>query len=74
MVEFKIYSLYLNKFRKSLAAPGKLCLDSELRWKPDIPIGLVQSYLNYGYASAFEQSTLFAIFPLIFVSFVQHPG
>jgi len=70
MVEYKINSLYLNKFRKNLAAPGKLCVDSELRWKPDISIGLIQRFLNYGYASAIEQSTLFAIFPLIFVSFV----
>ncbi len=31
------------------------------------PIGLVQKFLSYGYASADDQSTLFATFPLIFV-------
>jgi hypothetical protein len=29
---------------------------------------------SYGYASAGDQPTLFAIFPLIFVPFMQHPG
>ncbi len=44
--------------------PAKSCLDSELRLKPGIPLGLVQRLLSYGYASAGGQSTLFAIFPL----------
>jgi len=51
-------SLYLNKFRKNLAA--------NLDRSP-----LIHSYC---YASAGDQSTLFAIFPLIFVPFMQHAG
>ena len=50
------YILYLNEFRKILAAN----LD-----RPP----LIHSYC---YASADDQSTLFAIFPLIFVPFMQH--
>jgi hypothetical protein len=29
---------------------------------------------SYGYASAGDRPTLFAIFPLNFVPFMQHPG
>ena len=50
------YILYLNEFRKNLAA--------SLDRSP-----LIHSYY---YASAGDQSTLFAIFPLIFVPFMQH--
>jgi len=52
------YSLYLNEFRKNLAA--------NLDRSP-----LIHSY---GYASAGDQSTLFAIFPLSFVPFMQYAG
>ena len=52
------YSLYLNEFRKNLAA--------NLDRSP-----LIHSY---GYASAGDQSTLFAIFPLSFVPFMQYVG
>jgi hypothetical protein len=52
------YSLYLNEFRKNLAA--------NLDRSP-----LMRSY---GYASASDQSTLFAIFPLNFVPFAQYAG
>jgi len=52
------YSLYLNKFRKNLAA--------NLDRSP-----LIHSYC---YASAGDQSTLFAIFPLSFVPFMQYAG
>ena len=52
------YILYLNKFRKNLAA--------NLDRSP-----LIHSYC---YASAGDPSTLFAIFPLIFVPFMQHAG
>jgi len=55
---FEKYNYYLNKFRKNLAA--------NLDRSP-----LIHSC---GYASAGDQSTLFAIFPLIFVPFVQHAG
>jgi len=50
--------LYLNEFRKNLAA--KLDRSSLMR--------------SYSYASAADQSTLFAIFPLNFVPFVQYAG
>jgi len=52
------YSLYLNEFRKNLAA--------NLDRSP-----LIHSYC---YASAGDRPTLFAIFPLIFVPFMQHEG
>ncbi len=39
-----------------------------------VPIGLVQRFPGYGYASAGDQPTLFAIFPLIFVPFMQYAG
>ena len=52
------YSLCLNEFRKNLAA--------NLDRSP-----LIHSYC---YASAGDQSTLFAIFPLNFVPFMQHAG
>jgi len=52
------YSLYLNEVRKNLAA--------NLDRSP-----LMRSY---GYASADDQSTLFAIFPLSFVPFMQYTG
>jgi hypothetical protein len=54
----QIYSLYLNKLRKNLAA--------NLDRSP-----LIHSY---GYESADDQSTLFAIFPLNFVPFMQYAG
>ncbi len=38
------------------------------------PIGLVQRFPGYGYASAGDRPTLFAIFPLIFVPFMQYTG
>ncbi len=38
------------------------------------PIGLIQRFPCYGYASARDRTTLFAIFPLIFVPFMQNPS
>ncbi len=38
------------------------------------PIGLIQRFLCYGYASAGDRLTLFAIFPLSFVPFMQYAG
>jgi hypothetical protein len=38
------------------------------------PIGLAQRLPSYGYASADDQSSLFAIFPLNFVPFMQYTG
>ena len=52
------YSLYLNEVRKNLAA--------KLDRSP-----LIHSY---GYESAGDRSTLFAIFPLSFVPFMQYAG
>jgi hypothetical protein len=52
------YSLYLNEFRRNLAA--------NLDRSP-----LMRSY---GYASAGDQSTLFARFLLNFVPFMQYAG
>ena len=54
----ELYSLYLNEFRKNLAA--------NLDRSP-----LMRSY---GYASAGDRSTLFSIFPLSFVPFMQYAG
>jgi hypothetical protein len=52
------YSLCLNEFRRNLAA--------NLDRSP-----LMRSY---GYASAGDRPTLFAIFTLIFVPFMQYAG
>ncbi len=52
------YSLYLNEVRKNLAA--KVDRSPLMR--------------SYGYASAGDQSTLFAIFPLSIVPFMQYAG
>jgi hypothetical protein len=52
------YSMCLNEFRKNLAA--------NLDRSP-----LIHSYC---YASAGDQSTLFARFPLIFVPFMHYAG
>jgi hypothetical protein len=52
------YSLYLSEIRKNLAA--------NLDQSPSIH--------SYGYASAGDRSTLFAIFPLSFVPFMQYAG
>jgi hypothetical protein len=52
------YSLYLNEVRKNLAA--------NLDRSP-----LIHSY---GYASAGDRPTLFAIFPLSIVPSMQHPS
>ncbi len=61
-------------FLAGYSMPAKSRPDSVPRWKPGIPIGLVQRFPCYGYASAGDQSTLFAIFPLIFVPFMQYAG
>jgi hypothetical protein len=54
----EIYSLCLNEVRKNLAA--KVDRSPLMR--------------SYGYASAGDRPTLFAIFPLSFVPFVQYAG
>jgi hypothetical protein len=68
------YSLYLNDIRKNLAAPGKLLLRCSTTY---IPVGdLDRSPLihSYCYASADDRPTLFAIFPLSIVPFMQYAG
>ena len=55
---FEKHGLYLNEFRKNLA--------SNIDRSP-----LMRSY---GYASADDHSTLFAILPLNFVPFMQYAG
>ena len=58
IVEYENYSLYLKEVRKNLAA--------NVDRSP-----LIHSY---GYESAGDQPTLFAIFPLSFVPFIQYAG
>ncbi len=68
------YSLCLNEFRKNLAALGNCSLRCSTTY---VPVGdLDRSPLihSYCYASAGDQSTLFAKFSLIFVPFMQHAG
>jgi hypothetical protein len=68
------YNLCLNEFRKNLAALGNCSLRCSTTY---IPVGdLDRSPLihSYCYASAGDQSTLFATFPLIFAPFMQHSG
>jgi len=69
---FQKYSLYLNEVRNNLAALGNCSLRCSTTY---IHVGdLDRSPLmrSYGYASAGDQSTLFAIFSLIFVPFMQY--
>jgi hypothetical protein len=54
--------------------PAKSRLDSEPRWKPEILIGPGQRFPGYGYASVGNRSTLFAIFSLNFVPFMEYAG
>ncbi len=68
------YNLCLNEFRKNLAALGNCSLRCSTTY---IHVGdLDRSPLihSYCYASAGDRPTLFAIFPLIFVPFMQHAG
>jgi hypothetical protein len=64
--------LYLNKARKNLAAPGKLLLRCSTTYVPVGDLNLSPLMRSYGYASAGDRSTLFAIFPLSFVPFMQY--
>jgi len=73
------HSLYLNEVRKNLAAPGKQLLRCSTIGTPHryIHVGdLDRSPLmrSYGYESAGDRPTLFDIFPLSFVSFMQYAG
>ena len=68
IMEIEIVSLYLNEFRKNLAA--NLDRSPLIKEPPNKSYGVP----GYGYASADDRSTLFAIFPLIFVPFMQYAG
>ncbi len=61
-------------FLAGYSMPAKSRLDSEPRWKPEIPIGLAQRFPGYGYASAGDRPTLFAMFSLSFVPSMQNTG
>ena len=61
-------------FLAGYSMPAKSRLDSESRWKPEIPIGPGQRFPGYGYASAGDQPTLFAMFSLSFVPSMQNTG
>jgi len=94
MTDYKKYSLYLNKFRKNLAAninrspfhlrlaflPGWLIQGSSSMSNPFTGgkihriFPFIRFTHSHGYASAGDQPILFAIFPLRFVPFMQHPG
>ena len=84
---FKKYSLYLNEVRKNPAAPGKQLLPSPKSayfWCSTI--GTPHRYIyvgdldrsplmrSYCYAPAGDRPTLFAIFLLSFVPFMQYAG
>jgi len=81
MTEYKEYSLYLNKLLRASCPPPygpaelfKFVPDELVR--KNLAANLDRSPLihSYGYESVGDQSTLFAIFPLRFVPFMQHPG
>jgi len=82
IINYEKYSLYLNEVRKNLASPGKQLLPSPKSayfWCSTtyIPVGDLDRsslMLSYGYASAGDRSTLFAIFSLSFVPFIQYAG
>jgi hypothetical protein len=64
---------------ENMAAPGKLLLRCSTIGAPHryIPVGdLDRSPLihSYGYESARDRATLFAIFPLLFVPFMHYVG
>ena len=68
------YSLYLNKVRKNLAAPGKLLLRCSTTYIPVGDLDRSPSIHSYSYEFAGDRSTLFAIFPLSFVPFMRYTG
>jgi len=81
MTEYKKYSLYLNKLlQASCLSPFgpaglfKFVPDEFVRKNLAAKIDRSPLIHSYGYASAGDQPILFAIFPLTFVPFMQHPG
>jgi hypothetical protein len=68
------YSLYLNKFRKILTAPGKQLLRCSTTYIPVGDLYLSPLVRSYGYASAGDRSTWFVRFPLSLVPFMQYAG
>ncbi len=61
-------------FLAGYSMPANSRLDSESRWKPEIPIGPGQRFPGYGYASVGDQPTLIAMFSLSFVPSMQNTG
>ena len=78
---FEKYSLYLNELLRA-SCPPPFGPAGQFKFVPDelvrknLAANLDRSPLmrSYGYASAGDQSTLFAIFPLNFVPFIQYAG
>jgi hypothetical protein len=75
------YSFCLNELLRASCPPPfgpaelfKFVPDELVR--KNLPANLARSPLihSYCYAPAADQSTLFALFPLIFVPFMQHAG
>jgi len=62
------YSLYLNEVRKNLAAPGKQLLRCSTTYIPGGDLDRSSLMCSYGYTSADDQSTLFAIFLVCHIS------
>ena len=66
------YSLCLNEFRKNLAALGNCSLRCSITYIPVGDLDRSPVIHSYCYASAVDQSILFAKFSLIFVPFMQY--
>jgi len=81
MAAYKKYRLYLNELLRA-SCPTPFGPAGLFKFVPDelvrknLAANLDRSPLihSYGYASAGDQPTLFAIFLLRFVPFMQHPG
>ena len=80
-MNYDIYSLYLNELLRA-SCPSPFGPAGLFKFVPDklvrknLASNLARSPLihSYGYASAGDQPTLFAKFPLNFVPFMQHVG
>ncbi len=81
MKEYKKYSLYLNELLRASCPPPfgpaelfKFLPDELVRKNLAANLDRCPLIHSYGYASAGDQPTLFAIFSLSFVPFVQYAG
>ena len=80
-VRFGNYCLYLNELLRASCPPSfgpaelfKFVPDELVRKNLTSNLGRSPLIHSYGYASAGDPPTLFAIFPLNFVPFMQHAG